>query len=243
MYEFTSRVRYSEVEPDLRMSMSALINRFQDASVFHSESIGRGPQPIGSVKHAWIIVSWQIILNRMPSFSESVTTATWGWKFRGMEGDRDFTIKNENGEILAMAASRWIYFDFERQRPMRVPEAEVSGYGIDPPLEIERAPRKIKIPETEPLIQEQIRIGKEHLDNNKHVNNLQYIEMALEAVPDGAVVKEIRVEYAQQAYLGDTLTPKYYMNENGCIVTLERSESEICAIVELFYNRRDSDEN
>ncbi len=236
MYEFTSRVRYSEVNPDLNMSLSGMVHRFQDASVFHSEAIGCGPKPIGEVKTAWIIVSWQIIINRMPSFAESITTSTWGWKFRGMEGDRDFTIRNEAGELLAMAASRWIYFDFERQRPMRIPKEEIEKYGIDPPLDIERAPRRITLPETAATVEAPIAIGREHLDNNQHVNNLQYIQMALSCLPDGAVLRELRVEYSHQAYLGDCLTPKCYKTEQGMVVSLERSETEICAVIELFFS-------
>ncbi len=235
MYEFTSRVRYSEVNPDLNMSMTGLMNRFQDASVFHSESIGYGPKPIGEVKETWVIVSWQILLHRMPAFNEKITTSTWGWKFRGIEGDRDFTVINDQGEVLAEAASRWIYFDFEKQRPKRVPQEQIDLYGVDEPLQIDRAPRKIEIPESEPEIMEAIHIGQEHLDNNKHVNNLQYINMALGMIPEGCNTKEIRVEYVHQAYLGDVLTPKLFKTDEGIIVSLERSDEERCAIVDLRF--------
>ena len=44
MYEFTSKVRYSEITPDGCMTLAALTTRMQDCSVFHSEAIGRGPE-------------------------------------------------------------------------------------------------------------------------------------------------------------------------------------------------------
>ena len=42
MYSFESKVRYSEVGEDTRMTLYSVLNYFQDCSVFHSESVGRG---------------------------------------------------------------------------------------------------------------------------------------------------------------------------------------------------------
>ena len=39
---FESKVRYSEVGEDTRMTLYSVLNYFQDCSVFHSESVGRG---------------------------------------------------------------------------------------------------------------------------------------------------------------------------------------------------------
>ena len=42
MYEFKSRVRYSEIDHRGTMTLPALINYFQDSSTFHSEEAGLG---------------------------------------------------------------------------------------------------------------------------------------------------------------------------------------------------------
>lgn len=42
MYEFDSRVRYSEVDHHGTMTVPALINYFQDCSTFQSEDLGIG---------------------------------------------------------------------------------------------------------------------------------------------------------------------------------------------------------
>ena len=41
-YSFYSRVRYSEVGEDERMTLNGIVNYFQDCSTFHSEVIGLG---------------------------------------------------------------------------------------------------------------------------------------------------------------------------------------------------------
>ena len=40
-YSFKSRIRYSEVGADNRLTMLSLLDYFQDASIFNSEAVGR----------------------------------------------------------------------------------------------------------------------------------------------------------------------------------------------------------
>ena len=39
MYQFQSRIRYSEVDSEGRLTMASLINYFQDCSTFQSEDL------------------------------------------------------------------------------------------------------------------------------------------------------------------------------------------------------------
>ena len=66
MYEFDSRVRYSETDVQGRMTWLALMDYFQDCSVFHSEAVNLGVEVWTDAQKAWILSSWQICLNRMP---------------------------------------------------------------------------------------------------------------------------------------------------------------------------------
>ena len=77
-YEFTSRVRYSEIAPDGAMTLPAIVSRMQDCSVFHSDAVGRGPAFWLTDERGWIIVSWQIVFRGTPHFGEALTTRTWG---------------------------------------------------------------------------------------------------------------------------------------------------------------------
>ena len=52
MYSFESKVRYSEVGEDTRMTLYSVLNYFQDCSVFHSESVGRGTAVQGELGSA-----------------------------------------------------------------------------------------------------------------------------------------------------------------------------------------------
>ncbi len=235
MYEFTSRVRYSEIRPDGTMSVGSLIRRMQDCSVFHSESIGRGPEFWLESGYGWMIVSWQIALHAMPRFGMPVTTKTWSYRFRGIEGDRNFVVLDEDGRLLAEANSIWIYFDLNAQKPIRVPDEEMNGFGVEEPLSsFSNTKRKIALPPVWDEEMEPLHVQPMNIDTNGHVNNLVYIEMALEYVPADFFVREIRVQYLAQARMGDAIIPRCFRDESRLLVALGAPGGENYAVAEFL---------
>lgn len=97
MYEFDSRVRYSETDAQGRMTWLALMDYFQDCSVFHSEAVGLGVEAWADEQKAWILSSWQICLNRLPRLGEQITTQTWAYGMKGFYGYRNFSMNDPDG--------------------------------------------------------------------------------------------------------------------------------------------------
>ena len=97
MYEFDSRVRYSETDAQGRMTWLALMDYFQDCSVFHSEAVNLGVEVWTDAQKAWILSSWQICLNRMPRLGEQITTQTWAYGMKGFYGYRNFSMNGRDG--------------------------------------------------------------------------------------------------------------------------------------------------
>ena len=114
MYEFDSRVRYSEVDHHGTMTVPALINYFQDCSTFQSEQLGYGMDVLKKEKKAWVLAYWQVIVKRYPKLCERITVGTFASGFKGMFGNRNFYMKDESGEQIACANSIWVYMDVEK---------------------------------------------------------------------------------------------------------------------------------
>lgn len=70
MYTFDSRIRYSEIDRSGRLSVPAVVDYFQDCSAFQSEELGVGVEYLANKKRAWILNSWQIVLERRPEECE-----------------------------------------------------------------------------------------------------------------------------------------------------------------------------
>ena len=131
MYEFDSRVRYSETDAQGRMTWLALMDYFQDCSVFHSEAVNLGVEVWTDAQKAWILSSWQICLNRMPRLGEQVTTQTWAYGMKGFYGYRNFSMNSRDGERMAYANSVWVLMDTKKGIPVRVTKEISDAYGLD----------------------------------------------------------------------------------------------------------------
>ena len=99
--------------------------------------------------------------------------------------------------------------------------------------------RKIAIPRSgERFSSADIEVREHHLDTNNHVNNGQYIRMAISRIPESEIkVCALRAEYKKQAYLGDVLHPIVIMNNMGdnkiYTVSINDDEGAAVCVVEL----------
>lgn len=220
MYSFDSRVRYSEVDENRELTVTAMINYLQDCSTFQSEDLHKGIDYLAERQRAWWLSSWQIIAERYPLLGEEIVISTWPHNFKGMYGYRNFTIQDRVGNYLVKADSVWFLFDTGAERPVRVGEEDIRGYGtLEPRLAMEPAPRRIEIPE-EYETAEAVTIMRHHIDTNHHVNNAKYVEIAREALPENIKLRELRIEYKKAAVLGDVMIPHVSRREDGYTISL-----------------------
>jgi len=232
MYTFDSRIRYSETDSEGKLTMASLINYFQDCSTFHSEDLQIGVDYLKREHLVWVLSSWQIVVEQYPCLGERVTIGTLPYGVKGFLGYRNFAMLDEEGRYLAKANSLWTLLDTNTGRPVTVTQAMIDGYEIGEKLEMEYAPRKIAIPR-EGMTGEPIVVKKHHLDTNHHVNNQQFIGMAMDYLPENFVIGQVRAEYKKQAFLNDVLIP-YVAGEKGIYtVVLQDRETKPYAVVEL----------
>lgn len=235
MYSFDSRVRYSECSEDGRLSILALVNYLQDCSTFHSEAVGLGLDYMRKRHFAWFIAAWQIEIDELPSFDEPITTSTWCYDIRRLMASRNFTIARSGESPCVRADSLWFAFDTQERRPVRVPEGQEAYLTGESRLDMPTTQRKIAVrglaTETTPIL-----VVEQHLDTNRHVNNAQYISMALDALAesgDQVDLHRIAVQYKNMALLGDTIVPRIHNAEHGKTIDLASPEGKSYAIVKL----------
>lgn len=231
-YYFESRVRYSEIGENKQLTMTGLLNYFQDCTTFHSENVGRGMEVLEAIRHVWVLASWQICVNRYPKLGEHIVVGTWPYEFKGFYGSRNFQMKTSDGEILAYANSLWTFLNLETGMPARILPEELAAYPPEDRLDMDYAPRKIRMPEH--IVQGQaFTVKPHHLDTNHHVNNGQYVSMARDCFREDFVIRQLRVEYKRQALLGDLIVPCLAREEDRYVVSLDNQAGQPYAIVEF----------
>jgi len=234
MYTFESRVRYSEITENGCLSLSALIDYMQDCTNFESEDLGVGLEWYAEHGLMWVLNAWQIVIARYPKMGERILIGTQSYGCRKMLGYRNFLVTDQTGEYIAKANSIWVMMDIKKGRPTPVPPEAAEIYGKAEPLEMDYAPRKIKLP-TGGTAQDKLMVHAWHLDTNHHVNNQQYVQIAMEYLEKDKTVKELRVEYKKQAVLGDSIIPVIYpVSEKESIVSLNAEDGRPYAVIQFF---------
>ena len=235
MYQFDSRIRYSEVDKECNLTLTAMMNYFQDCSVAHSESLDRGVRYLSENHMAWVLSSWQICCDNMPRLFDEVTVSTWAYDMTAFYGYRNFTMDRKNGERLAYANSVWVLVDTLTGRPVKVPEDIINEYGTSPQLEMECSSRKIKVPADMEAGAEMV-VPKFFIDSNQHMNNEKYVAIAQELLPAEFKIKELRVEYKKEAKLGDTIRSSVKKTDEGIVAVLADTEDKPYAVVQFIGN-------
>ena len=233
MYSFKSRVRFSETDTNRKLSITGLMNYLQDCSIFQSEDVGVGFAHVQKTKKSWLLSAWNVEVIRRPDVTEEIAITTWPYDFKGIYGLRNFAILDKEGNYLVKADSCWFLADIETGRPVRLTEDETSLYPVvEPRLDMEDLPRKIALPK-EMSVYGSVPVMKQHLDTNLHVNNVQYVAIASEVLPEGSEICGIRAEYRKAAVLGDILILKVAIEDSKYVVSLCAEDGSVYANVEL----------
>ncbi len=231
MYTFDSRIRYSETGIDGKLTLPAIVDYFQDSSIFHSESLGLGIEYLKEKQMVWVLSAWQIVIDRYPRLGEEVKVGTFPYGFKSFLGMRNFFMRAGEEEMIR-ANSVWTLMDTKKMIPVRPPEEMLAGYQLEEKLSMNYAPRKIAIPEGGER-KSPFPVERHQLDSNLHVNNGQYILMAMDYLPEDFTIYQMRAEYKKSALLGDVIVPVVYPGEETVIVALCQEDEQPYAVVEL----------
>ncbi len=230
MYQYSSRVSYSEVDANLNLTYYSLVNYMQDCSCFHSDDVGVGVGYLSTISRGWFVTSYEIHINRLPKYLEKIVISTYPYQVKGMMARRIYTITTEDGELLVYADSLWVLMDLENLRPARINEKILAAYPEDanmpcfdfkrPKLHYNDVGEKVGV----------FVVNENHIDTNNHMNNSFYIDVTRRFLPEDKF-NEINVSYKKAALLFDELDVYLVKLETGYQVVLKKGD-EIFTIVE-----------
>lgn len=232
MYSYKSRIGFSQTDTRSLLTPTGFIDFFQDAAIFEAEDGIITMDYLKERKLAWLLGSWQVIIKRRPKLGEYVEIITVPYEFKSFIGNRNFCMKTEDGEVLAIANSVWTLIDMENLKPHKPTKEFLQGYDLGEKLAMDYKPRKINVGEF--LRQEEmVKIGKHHLDSNGHVNNAEYVNIAMSYLPEDANIREIRAEYKNAAYEKDEMIPMIYQQDNNIQIKLQNAQETVYAVIEF----------
>lgn len=234
MYAYEINAGYSAMDESFRMNITSILDCFQDAAIFEAENGKINTEYLYQRNIMWLLSSWQIVIDRRPGMNEHIKVTTSPYDFKGFFGYRNFTIEGMDGKIMVRAASIWSLIDTEKLTPAKPTQELRDGYPLSEKLAMDYAPRKIAIL-GEGTAREPFHVRKYQIDSNRHVNNVEYVKMALEFVDYPDQIRELRVEYKKSAHFGDLVVPVVYACDKIMQVQLKDTQDGIFAVVEFHF--------
>lgn len=209
LYKKKFFVEYGDSDYYKRLKLSSLFNYIQYISSLHSKNLGVGIDDIEKQYGlAWVMVRIMFDVVRMPVWNEEIYIETWPHKPKKMEFERDYRVKDKDGNVLINGISSWVLLDIEK-REIAKTDSITMNY---PPFIEERAINKkmAKIkPNGDLIFVYNKKIGYSDIDINGHLNNSKYIDFISDCFPlsmhEMYLVKDIQVNYINEAFAGDTI--------------------------------------
>ncbi len=233
MYTENYKVRYSETDEELVSSVPSVMAYLQDASINHSESESKKATVPEAENTVWILAGWHIKINRFPTLYENISVNTWSTGFKNMYGYRNFHLLDKDKNILALASSVWLYYDYKNMKFQRVSEDYASLMGEEniPVFEDDKA---YKLKKAESYNKKcEITVLKSDIDSNSHVNNISYISYIINAFPE-LNITEFKIQYKKQALLGDRINVLYNFGSDIKKIMLTDSNGETLILADII---------
>jgi acyl-ACP thioesterase len=152
-----------------------------------------------------------------------------------MFGFRNTFIYDAEGKPCYRTWSMGAFVDKSDGKLKRIDEATLDSMHLDPQLELNYQDRRIILPKEGGKTLEPIRVLRADIDYNKHMNNANYVRVAMELLPEDFEVRGLRVEHRVAAKLTDQLIPTLYEQDGTYIVALSIG-NEVSAIIEFQAN-------
>ena len=192
----TFYVGLSDTNLKQELTNTSLLRFLEDIAGIHSEKVGYGASSIDKTKRTWILLSWKVKVLKRAKMNDEVIVETWSRVLEKFYAYRDFKVFDKDGNVIAIATSKWIYMDIENGRIVKVTDEVAAVYESEPVSVFEEyEDPKAKDLEKEPENEIDFNITRNLIDINNEVSTESIVTNEGDELLEEAM--KIVVEYQQ----------------------------------------------
>lgn len=231
-------VGVEDIGHDKMASNRAILAIMEDVGCLHSAKAGYGVMDIETKKRAWVLLDWEVKILKRPIYNQEIEAGTWAGRMEKLTANRYFELRDADGQVMAAGISRWLLFDLEKKRPVRLTGDIISLY--EP--EIEKKVEGLELEDIQDTVLEKeeyarnYKVLRRDIDINQHMHNLSYLDAAYEILPEevyqGEEFNHIRIAFKKEIKYGEEIVCSYVYADEKHIVTL-KDEKKVRAVIEL----------
>jgi len=229
--EMTERFRIRSYEMNAAgvASVQTICNYLQEIASLHAARLGVAVDVLFKKNLTWVLSRLHLKMDHYPTWGDEVIVETWPSGMKGLFATREFIVYDYRQNKIGLATTSWMILDLKKQKPIKMPDFIEA-------IDIPEYPRAIdddfkKLP---PLIrsdaEKQFNVRYSDLDINQHVNNVNFIEWAIESVPPEIFKKkrmtDLEIGFRAESRYGDRIIARTQVEKDRCLHNLLRQHDQ-----------------
>ena len=227
------KVTTSCCDSEGKLKLYSALQMMQDCSEMWIDSEPTARKFFSDNNMTQLLATRQVEVVRAPRFKEDLTVTTSIYEVLPMYGFRNTFIRDAQGQPCYRTWSMGAFVDLATGKLARLSDDAIASLTLEPKQEMNYRGRRIILPKQDGTMLPPVEVMRADIDYNRHMNNANYVRIAMELLPEGFEVTDMRVEYRIAAKLGDLLTPTLYPIDGGYIVALA-IDNQPSAIIEFL---------
>ena len=232
------KIELEDIGKENLFTNKALLRYLENIGADHSSEAGYGILDMNRTRLSWILLDWKVKIIKRVKYSKKLTVNTWSRGSKRVYSYRDFEIFDDENNKIAIATSKWALINIDTGKLEKIDKSITEKYyPEDMSVFEEKELDKLKEPK-EYISSIHYKVNRADIDVNKHMHNLNYLDLAYEALPqeiyDDYEFNNIRITYKKEIKLNETVECKYSKIDNKHIIAIfSEDNSKLHAIVEL----------
>ena len=240
-FSITFLPRFRESEADGKVGVKGYVDYFQDIASGHFHLYGKGndtlPYQYGV---AWVYSKYKLKIYQKTDFKSEISLTSWVSKLDRIRVWQEMEIKRGD-ELLCEGRLESCVVNLNEGKIVKTDYIELPA-GLEEPrlTSVGRFSKRARFDDRAQLCYTHT-VRYTDLDNNRHMNNLHYVELFLNAFSpeffEKKFITDFELQYISQAYYGDELRVFLLSEEDShTLYALNRKNELIasCQIVVRF---------
>lgn len=218
-----------DINSKKKLSDEGILGILEDIGSIHGNTVGYGIADMERTRLSWVVLHWKVDIVNRPVYAQTIKVKTWLRKIDKVYFYRDYQIEDLEGNTLIRAASQWALISIDNGRIFRPTPDIIELFKVENMNVFANDPEMDKLHESEKYddVKDFI-VPREYIDVNKHMNNIYYIDVAYEVLPEDVYFnrefKYFEISYRKQITLGEKLKCYYSFEGTTHTVTIKSED-------------------
>ena len=199
-WQETFKIHSYEAGPSSFATPQSICRFLQEAASNHADKLGVSGQLLLAEGKMWVISHLSVRMSEYPKWNDLLSIETWPTKrTTTLRAYRDFTLLDDTGREIGRASSMWLLLDKESKRPQKIAK-DIDKYTSDghEPLILNSIDKELFEKQNSQIAERVFKVRASDIDYNFHVNNVCYLEWALEGISPEVRLRNFMSEFDVQ---------------------------------------------